>query len=299
MTGHAAEENTVLIYIPSTHRATEANIRMGPLLRLPTDWQARTIYVVPRGQAPDYLAVIADLGCQGLVSPQVQIVETPEDMVGIAQTRCWIAQDAHRRGETRIVMMDDDIDFLIRQGPEDWRLTGQTEEDTRMMLQDIQMLLQDHAMVGISSREGNNRAGIGDRFEPNMVATNTRVMRLWGLRVADWLEMEHGRVEVMEDFDVTLQLLRSGRTNANMFYYANGQKMTNMPGGCSTYRTHEVQDRSARKLQELHGASLVRLRTKTNKTDAEGLGTRTEVTIMWKRAALEGAQLTRDSTDHG
>lgn len=185
-------------------------------------------------------------------------------------------------------MMDDDVDFLVRRSPEDWQLVGQSEEDTRDMLDTMHDMLDAHAMVGISSREGNNRVGVGAPDAECMVAVNTRIMRVFGIRVDDWLEMEHGRVEVMEDFDLTLQLLRSGRTNANLFYWANGQRMTNMPGGCSTYRSHEVQDRSARRLQELHGERIVRLRQKQNKTDREGLGTRTEVTIMWKRAAEEG-----------
>ena len=275
----------MLIYIPSCARATEANVRMGPLLRLPPEWQERAIYVVPEGQGETYTVLLAGL------CPAARVVETSGHIAGISPTRHWIAVHAAEQGVDRIVMMDDDIDFLIRQSPENWQLRAQTAEEAGQMLQDIETLMMPHndfAMVGVSSREGNNRVGVGDRFDPNMLATDTRIMRLWGLRVADWLAMEHGRVEVMEDFDVTLQLLRSGRRNANMFYYANGQKQTNMAGGCSTYRNHEVQDRSARRLQELHGERLVRLRQKQNKTDAEGLGTRTEVTIYWKKAAAEG-----------
>lgn len=271
----------MLIYIPSCARATEANIRMGPLLRLPAEWQERAIYVVPEGQGEAYRTLLAGL------CPAARVEETPGHIAGISPTRHWIAVHAAEQGVSRIVMMDDDIDFLIRKSPEDWRLTAQTLDDTDHMLRTIEQLLSEHAMVGISSREGNNRAGVGAPLDDNMVALNTRIMRLWGLRVEDWLAMEHGRVEVMEDFDVTLQLLRSGRTNANLFYYANGQRQTNMAGGCSTYRSHDVQDRSARRLAELH-APHVRLRQKQNKTDREGLGTRTEVTIMWKNAAAEG-----------
>jgi hypothetical protein len=278
----------MLIYIPSTQRATEANIRMGPLLRLPREWQEQTRYVVPQGQGQEYRMLLTSMATNSDLGHSPHVLETPADVVGIAQTRHWIATHARSVGEDLIVQMDDDIDFLIRKSPEDWSLRAQTTEEAGQMLADIRLLLGEHAMVGISSREGNNRAGVGDRFDGNMLALNTRIMRLWGLRVADWLEMEHGRVEVMEDFSVTLQLLESGRTNANMFYYANGQRQTNMAGGCSTYRTHEVQDRSARMLQEQHGADIVRLRQKRNKTDADGLGTRTEVTVMWKRAAEKG-----------
>lgn len=268
------------LYIPSHSRATEANVRMGPLLRLPRSWWPRTHYVVPHGQMEAYDAVLRGMGL-----PTFSVLETPEGMRGIGPTRHWIGQNAREREADKFVMMDDDIDFLVRRSPEHWQLQAQTPPQTEEMLGEIDHWLDHHASVGISSREGNNRCGIGGPRDPNMVAVATRVMRMFGCRTADWLEMEHGRVEVMEDFDLQLQLLRAGRGNCSLFYYANGQKMTNMPGGCSTYRTHEVQDTAARRLQQLHGEQLVRLRQKQNKTDAAGLGTRTEVTIYWKRAA--------------
>lgn len=274
----------MLIYIPSHMRATEANIRMGPLLQMTKEWQERTAYVVPCGQGEEYRQLLQSQ----MDIRHVRIEETPEGLKGIADTRRWIAEDARARGEGRLVMMDDDVGFLVRKGDDDWRLEGQTPEQVSHMLGIMDQLLEDHAMVGISSREGNNRSGVGGPVDENMVAVNTRIMRVFGIDVEKWLAMEHGRVEVMEDFDLTLQLLRAGYSNANLFYWANGQRMTNMPGGCSTYRSREVQDRSARRLQELHGDRLVRLRQKTNKTDAEGLGTRTEVTIMWKKAFGHG-----------
>jgi len=268
------------LYIPSHMRATEANVRMGPLLRLSPELRRRTHYVVPHGQLEAY-----DLVLRGLGIPTFDILETPEGMRGIGPTRHWIGEHAQSIGADKFVMMDDDIDFLVRKSADDWRLVAQTEEQTDEMFREIDHWLDTYASVGISSREGNNRAGVGGPRDENMVAIATRVMRMFGCRTADWLEMEHGRVEVMEDFDLQLQLLRAGRGNCCLFYYANGQKMTNMPGGCSTYRSHEVQDTAARRLQELHGDRLVRLRQKQNKTDAAGLGTRTEVTIFWKKAA--------------
>lgn len=269
----------MLLYIPSHMRATADNIRMGPAVRLPSDLRMRAIYVVPHGQLGDYRPLLDSLDLHS-----VGVVETPEGMRGIGPTRHFIGQHARDSGVDKFVMMDDDIDFLVRKSPEDWRLTGQTEQDTREMFREIEHWLDVYASVGISSREGNNRAGVGRPRDEGMVAIATRVMRMFGCRTADWLEMEHGRVEVMEDFDLQLQLLRAGRGNCCLFYYANGQKMTNMAGGCSTYRSHAVHEASAHRLAELH-PGLVRLRQKENKTDREGFGTRTEVTIAWKKAA--------------
>lgn len=267
------------LFVPSLGRTARDEIMRGPLPRIPAMYRDRTYIVVPFGQGEAYRAALHALDLSW-----VRIEETPHNLKGIGPTRHWIGKFAKACAADKFVMMDDDIDFLVRRGLDDWRLRAQTEDDTIEMFAHMEALLNDHASVGISSREGNNRAGVGGPRDSSMVAVATRVMRMFGCRTADWLEMEHGRVEVMEDFDLQLQLLRAGRSNCCMFYYANGQKQTNLPGGCSTYRTHEVQDVSARQLKALH-PEFVSLRKKENKTDKDGLGTRTEVTIQWKRAA--------------
>jgi len=281
------------LYVPSLGRTRPDEIARGPLPRLPASYHDRTHMVVPHGEGTAYLQALVRDGLAW-----VRVEETPEGMRGIGPTRHWIGEHAEAHGADKFVMFDDDIDFLIRKDETDWRLVAQTVEDTEWMLREMDWWLDQYASVGISSREGNNRCGVGGPRDDNMVLVSTRVMRLFGCRTRDWLAMEHGRVTVMEDFDLQLQLLRAGLGNCSLNYFANGQKMTNMPGGCSTYRSHEVQDASARRLQELHPA-FVRLRQKENKTDREGLGTRTEVTISWKKAAEEGARRLREIQGHG
>jgi hypothetical protein len=155
------------------------------------------------------------------------------------------------------------------------------------MLLWMQSALNEHAHVSVSAREGNNRAGVG---EAPLVSLNTRTLRVLAYRTEEFLRAEHGRVPVMEDFDVNLQLLRAGHSNACASFWAQGQRMTNEAGGCSTYRTHELHEGAARRLAELH-PGLVRLRQKQNKTDREGFGTRTEVTISWKAAYADGRRV--------
>ena len=154
----------------------------------------------------------------------------------------------------------------------------------KQLMQHISDHLDTYDHVGVSAREGNNRIGVGGLDLRN---DNTRTLRALAYRTDSFLGVVHGRVDVMEDFDVNLQILRGGGSNTSLHYWAQGQSMTNAPGGCSTYRTHEVHERSAEKLAELH-PGLVRLRLKENKTDAGGFGTRKEVTIQWKKAYQEG-----------
>ena len=264
------------LYIPSMGRATRSDILSGPLADLPLNTEAT--YVVPESEVDAYDRALGDAGF-GCSVPVVGC-----DTQGIAATRHWIGRHAELVGEDKFVMMDDDIRFLVRRSPETWQLRGTQPHEVDTLLIHVERWLDTHAHVGVSAREGNNRIGVGD---DTLVAENTRTLRFLAYRTEDFLSVQHGRVEVMEDFDVNLQLLKRRRPNVNIHYWAQGQKMTNAPGGCSTYRSHEVHERSAHRLAELH-PGLVRLRQKENKTDREGFGTRTEVTIQWKKAFETG-----------
>jgi len=100
--------------------------------------------------------------------------------------------------------------------------------------------------------------------------------------------IELGRVKVMEDFDVNLQLLKKGLPSKISYYYAQGQGSSNAAGGCSEWRTLEVQSQGAERLKELH-PEVVEVVEKETKT-AWGGGTRKDVKVQWKRALKLGAQ---------
>lgn len=176
-------------------------------------------------------------------------------------------------------MMDDDIRFYRRKSMDDTHLIGVTRDQVGTMLDELQENLMKYAAVGISAREGNNNLDAP-------LSINSRLMRAIGYQTDVFNAMEHNRVDVMEDFDVLLQIVRSGRPIANMTLWAQNQSGTNIAGGCSTWRTHEIHNASAKRLQELH-PEFVSLRQKENKTGGD-FGKRTEVTISWKKAFERG-----------
>lgn len=204
------------------------------------------------------------------------------DATGIDAVRLVCGQVADGYGHKKFVMMDDDIEFYYRPDPTRYNLVGAEQEIVDEILSTVERNLETYAHVGISGREGNNRV-----MEESV--DNTRMIRVLAYQTEAFLSCEHGRVPVMEDFDVTLQLMRKGYANNVMYHAAQGQKMTNAPGGCSTYRNHQMQDEAARKLAELH-PGFVNLRQKKNKTDASGFGTRTEVTVYWKKAFMSSSK---------
>jgi len=211
---------------------------------------------------------------------EAPVLACPEK--GIAAVRRWIGEHAARQGEPYFLMLDDDVQFYRRRENSVYLRNADQPGDMEECLARVEEFLKaGYAAVGISPREGNNRIEAP-------YAENTRLIRALAFHTEPFLACEHQRVQVMEDFDILLQLLRSGRPNANIYEFAQGQKSTNAPGGCSTYRTHQLHEKSAHRLAELH-PSFVKLREKRNKTGGD-FGTRTEVTIQWKKAYAEGVK---------
>jgi hypothetical protein len=264
------------IYIPSRGRA--ALIPHGPLADMGPGLRARTILVVPGDEVARYKNKLANNSIKGVTVEGI-------GYRSIGEKRRIIGEMASGQGQDAFLMMDDDVRFFVRKSNESWHLRPVAWGDMEQMLAALLDCLAEVASAGVSSREGNNRHGVGT--PEDLVLRDTRVMRVLVYRTKEFLACEHDRLPVMEDFDVQLQLLRAGLGNANLCYWANDQGQTNAPGGCSLWRTHALHEASAQRLVELH-PGYVKLRQKANKTDAEGFGTRTEVTVAWKKAAEDG-----------
>jgi hypothetical protein len=90
-------------------------------------------------------------------------------------------------------------------------------------------------------------------------------------------------LKVMEDFYVTLSFLTRGYPNAVVFDYCWNQLGSGAEGGCAEYRDEEMQAQAAK---ELHATfpGFVRVVEKTSKTAWEGMETRTDVNVLWKKA---------------
>jgi hypothetical protein len=206
--------------------------------------------------------------------PDKDIHVLPAGMRGIAAVREYCV----RTIGGKILMLDDDLWFYTRRKDDEGKLLNATQNEIAEMLSFINTTLDDYAHLGIAAREGFNRLkGRGDIIE------NQRYIRAIGVN-SDLIpaDVDYTRVQVMEDFDVSLQLLERGLACAIITPWAQGQVQTQMAGGCSEYRTHENHERAAHKLAELH-PGFVALRQKQNKSGGE-FGTRTEVTVYWKKA---------------
>lgn len=206
-----------------------------------------------------------------------RILRTPPEIDGIGPTRQWIIDHAAQRREHKVVMLDDDLVFATRRGDEPTKFRNSTDEDITILFNDIEHYLDRFAHVGVATREGGNR-------DTADTVVNTRLLRILAYRtdILRGRNIRFDRVKLMEDFDVTLQLLREGYPNVKINWIVHNQRSSNAPGGCSIYRTLEAQGKAAERLQQLH-PQFVAVVTKQTKTAWNGKE-RQDVRIAWKSA---------------
>lgn len=260
----------MLVVIPSLSRWN----RLLTYKWIPKQYLKNTVIVVPETQAAEYRGHNPDkviLGCP---------------VKGIGPTRDWIVQYARKKGERKVLMLDDDLRFFYRIHPE-----GKTHdyvkappEEMLKAFRIIEKLLNKYPHASIAIKQGSNNL---HPTEP--VILNTRLLRVLAYDT-ELLHSERIRfsdIEFMEDFHVSLSLLERGYASATDATHAQDQAGSQMKGGCADYRTMETQAKAAQALKEMH-PRFVQVIQRTTK-GAWGGGTRTDVRIAWKEAYKEGS----------
>lgn len=187
-----------------------------------------------------------------------------------------------------IFFMDDDLTFLVRY--KDMKLGKASSDDVCDMVATVyeSLACDKIPVVGVSTRLGNNRV-TGSYAEITRVtrcyALDLKAVRKVGAKFDDLIPDF-----VMEDFHLTLTMLEHGYKNRVWYMYAQQDSGSNAGGGCSVYRTQELQRKSALALKKAH-PSVVTVKEKTTKGSWEGFSknpdgtvTRTDVIVQWKKA---------------
>ena len=198
----------------------------------------------------------------------------PDNYRGIGNARHFLITKARSK---KVVMLDDDLVFATRRKDDPTKFQPSTDYEIVKAFEEIEAALSEYAHVGIATREGGNR-----RTERTYQVS--RMLRVLAYRrdIYKTHAPYFHRLPVMEDFDVTLTLLRKGYPNLILNWIVQNQNGSNLAGGCSIYRDSSVQEEAAFKLAEIH-SPFVRTVTKTPK-QAWGGHTRTDVIISWKKA---------------
>lgn len=259
--------------------------------RLPKEWAKRATVVCPDNELEEHEKYYRDKK-----SPIVPgFLTLPYELAknGVAASRQYILDYCLCERIQCCIMMDDDTLFYVRKQIGDWHLRYTSPEEVGNLLSMLVSWIEHgFAHVGVSVRQGNNTVQEEVVFAArmfNLYAHNTSTLKLHKLR---WDE-----VRLMEDFNMILQLLALGYPNAVSYNYAWGQSTSNAPGGCSIYRTPELQKETAEYLAKKFPGivSVVEKETKTGwegMQNRDGKTVRHDVRIAWKKALQQsGAEL--------
>lgn len=229
---------------------------------------------------PDFVKEFTYLVCpesesQEHLAANRQVMAAPDSVKGIAATRQWIIENAD---DDQVLMLDDDQSFRCRMEGT-YKLRPMDDSDYRDMLDAASETLKEYNAVGISAQAGNNRT-----FPKSVVAPG-RMYNMYALNRNFFLEndIRFDEMRVMEDFHVTLSMLRMGYSNAILQDWCWSSPGSNADGGCSSYRSAEVQREGALRLAELH-SPFVKVVEKESKSWGNGLEKRTDVRVQWKKA---------------
>jgi hypothetical protein len=171
---------------------------------------------------------------------------------GIGPTRQWILENS---SADVVVMASDDMRFSYRPDPTKVKLERCEALDPLIAL--VERCVADgYVHGGVGPRQGNNNKNLNGQRAKGIIDRSHVFVDCE--RVNDFHFMHREKVlgagarmdclPVMEDFHFTLGLLSRGVPNRVIHDYVWNQEGSGKEGGCSLYRTAEVQAQGARGL---------------------------------------------------
>lgn len=232
------------------------------------DW----VIAVPKSQEKEY----------ALFYGIERILPIPSEIPSfIAPHRQWVMEHLSQYYKY-IWLMDDDLTYLKR--TEDLKLIKCETEDVQEMILDVRKQLEKYAVVSISPRLGNNRVVSDYQDVGRMMdsyAFNSEIYIKEGINFAPYPEI------IGEDFHVTLTYLNKGYPNRIIFKYSQSDGGRNAEGGCSLFRTNEVQRKASFWMADNHPEVKVKVKSSHNWEGLDGQGKenlRVDMTVQWKQA---------------
>lgn len=197
---------------------------------------------------------------------------------GIAPTRDWILDHAVKARHQYIVQLDDDTTVQVRD--KDYKIRDATPKQYLEAFEWFERKLKKYAHASWMPRYFGYDTP-GEEFEGgknlSIVGFDVARVALTGARFQKGMP----RPCVMEDLNMTFQLLLAGLPNVISLRYRGDHHTRNAPGGCDTWRDNARHTReSALRLCELYpGFGRVKENKKTGGLDFFG---------YWKKAYLAG-----------
>lgn len=199
-------------------------------------WRDQTAIVCSHGEYVDYRKAYAT---------QADVVEAPKHVTNYSQKFQWILhgfpefpEDFYSlnvsKGENdrKAIIIDDDLVFSTRVGT-----SLRTVRDPAVlddMWQQIEDRLDEFALVGVHPRQ------MGQDTEPPFVL-NGRIICLQGVNREMVGKIKVDQFPILADVVLNCTLLARGKANCILTTYFQDHGPCQAPGGCSIYRTPEMQ----------------------------------------------------------
>jgi hypothetical protein len=283
------------LYIMSRGRAGKVTT----LKWIPDTWKDRTYLVVPKAEVLDYYE--KSLGGIRHDGTGPQVIAAPESVTNYSQKFQWILDglevDAGPLGLNdldrgyKAVILDDDLVFS--QFSKDGKLLT-IRDSLRLdeMFVQMEVLLDSYALVGVHPRQNAHET------KDNWVE-NCRIICIQGINRRLIGHVKVDQFPILADVVLNCTLLARGQANAILTTFFQDHGPCQAPGGCSIYRTPDMQ-RAAVEYLTARFPGFVKVVERRPKV-AKWMGdVRYDYTCQWKRlyaAGLEYAAGLRGSPD--
>lgn len=259
------------VFIPTRGRTDYTSISFEEISKFS---DVRPVIVCPRNEVAHYDRVVASEARWTKREP-CKVLGLDDSLHGIGPTRQAILELSQTRG---VMMIDDDMYFSRREDPEVGGALVRCT-DLRPLFQWVSDTLDaGYAHGGVSARQGNNHM-----HRANVDCTRVNNVHFFDREVFLGEGTRFDALPVMEDFHVTLSLLLKGYPNRVAYHHCWSQRGSGFKGGCSLYRTPEVQAQAA---EELHRQfpQFVKVVEKESASQHGAMAVRKDVNIQWLKA---------------
>lgn len=261
----------MILYIMSRGRAGKVNT----LKWIPEEWLARTCIVVPKTEQLEYLKYFG--------YPAPLVVGVPDYVTNYSQKVQWILDGCRNvAGITdlndKAVILDDDLVFSQRHG--DKLISIKDRQHMYGNFEEIERCLDRYALVGVHPRQmGQNT------LEP--MELNGRIICIQGINRRLIGKVKVDQYPILADVVLNCTLLARGQPNAILTTFFQDHGPCQAPGGCSIYRTPEMQREAVDYLVRRFPGFIkgVERRPKAAKWMGE---VRYDYTCQWKRLYAAG-----------
>jgi hypothetical protein len=256
--------NSVRYYIPTRGRVG----KQLTLENLPVGVRHLVTLVCPEDEVNGHLGA-------GFDHVDCRVVAQPPEIQTIGQKREWIFKTlAADDGVDFAWQLDDDLTLKTLGPGQLFKKSQNLPDQTLQWFQETEpRLREEYPVLGLGTSYFAPKGGVRDNYHLGFA---------WGMNRAAMGALQMNRMDVFEDIDFTLQMLRKGFKIGVCYDVVVDQKQPDAPGGVTGERTPETIQRDVLRLMKLHDGIV------SMKPLRSGAHPAAITRVNWMKAAKEG-----------